>query len=423
MLKKSLVILSGILLSLSLVTSLMAGVTITHWSTGAGDVAIAWENEIAQKFEQLNSGVKIKFQHIPAGSMAQKVMVAVASGNPPDTLKDYAGRISSYWAQGVLESLNGTLSEEDLADFVPTILDLCTMDGNLIGYPFPFGTRSFGANMTILERAGVANLVPSGDNVEWTLDAFEEALAKVSELEGIYGTGFFAANPSGDYHTLGILQIFGGYLYQDGDHTKTTLNSEGSIRGLQWMIDMVEKGYATPGPAGTTDDHHVEAFWSGRIAFGGWVPRPERAQANYDSGMIEYLAEYRLLEFPHAEGIAAPPMFIGPDVICVFNDSQNIETAIEWAKFISGQESMQRWEDLNPLAIPSRKSIQTDNEWAKISQRMILKNGVGDLGFTSPFYLEVRNLLNAEMQAAFSKIKSPKEALDDFAKRLADLWK
>lgn len=420
MLKKILVMLLTVGLVMGLSSFGASEVVITHWSTGGGAVD-AMELELAEKFEQLHPGVKIVFEHIPAGNMAQKVMIAIASGETPDVLKEYVGRISSYWGQGAIESLNGTLSEEDLEDFIPTVMGLCTMDGNLIGYPYPFGARSFGVNMTLLERAGVSDLVPSGDSLEWGVEAFEQAIEKVSQLEGFYGTGFFAANPSGDYHTLGVIQMFGGYLYQDGDHTKTALNSEAGVRGVQWMIDTVDKGFATPGPAGTTDDHHVEAMWSGKIAFGGWVPDPDRAQANFDSGMIEYLADYRLLEFPHEEGVAPPPVFIGPDIVCVFKGSENKEMAIEWARFQSSREVMQRWLEVFP-GIPSRKSIRVDNEFTATIQSIIVKNGVGDLGFTSPFYQEVRGLLNAEVQAAFIGMKDPKQALDDFAQDLLGLW-
>lgn len=419
--KKTLIVLLTLGLVLCLSPFATSDVVIKNWSVGI-EAIDALELELAEKFEQLHPGVKIVFEHIPAGNMAQKVMIAIAADATPDVIKEYIGRVSSYWSQGAIESLNGTLSEEDLEDFIPTVMDLCTLDGNLIGYPFPFGARTFGANMTLLERAGVADLVPEGNILEWRLETFEQVLEKVSKLEGIYGTGFFAANSSGDYHTLGIIQIFGGYLYQNGDHTRTTLNSEAGVRGVQWMMDMVDKGYATPGPAGTTDDHHVEAFWSGKIAFGGWVPDKARAQTNYESEMIPYLADYRLLEFPHAEDVAPPPVFIGPDLVSVFKGSENKEMAIEWAKFQSSRENMPMWQEADPKGIPSRKSVRVENEYAATIQKIIVKNGVGDLGFTSPFYQEVRGLLNAELQAAFAGLKNPKQALDDFAQELSDLW-
>ena len=422
--RRSLLVLLVGMLVMSLTGPLMASeITIKHWLVGSEPSSTLYLG-IAQRFEQLHPNVEIELEHIPVGSMAEKVMLAIASDMTPDVLREYIGRVGSYWYAGALESLNGTLSEEDLEDSIPTVMDICTADGHLFAYPAPFGARTFGANMTILKRAGVANLVPSGENLEWSVEAFEQAMEKVSQLEGIYGTGFFAGTPFGDYHTLGLFQMFGAYLYQNGDYTKTTLNSEAGVRALEWMNDMVDRGIVAPGPAGTVDDHHVEAFWSGKYGFGGWVRSVEQAKVDYESGLSDYMIEYRLLEFPHVEGVTAPPVFIGPDVICVFKGSENKEMAIEWAKFQFSRKEMQRLQDGMPFGIPSRKSVKVNRDITLIAalQRIIVKNGVGDLGFISPFYQEVRSLFYPEMQAAYARIKTPKQALDDFANGILDLW-
>lgn len=394
---------------------------IRHWQ-GDTPFAVEWVEILIERFEKAHPEVKIETEYIPVGNMAQKVMIAIASDTTPDTLKDYIGRMSSWWKHGALESLSGTLSKEDLQDFYPSLIDLCKMDGQLIGYPWPLGVRSFGANMTLLERAGVAELVPSGENREWSLETFEQAAEKVSQFEGVYGTGFFASGCSGDYHMLGWFQSFGAYLYEDGDHTRTGLNTDAGVRALEWMIDLVDKSVAAPGMAGTTDDHHVEAFWSGKIGFGGWVPTEAQAKGNYESGMIDYLAEYRLLEFPHVEGVTAPPIFIGNDVASVFKDSEVKELAIEWTQCLASKEALELFIEMTPSAvIPSRRSIPAKGEYAQTMQRMIAKNGVGDLGLTSEFYLEVRNAQYPEFQAAFTGIKTPRRALDDFAKAVREI--
>lgn len=421
MLKKVLSILLVVGLLIIFAVPLAAEVKIMHWQ-GDDPAGIEWLEIMIQRFEKIHPGVKIETECIPVGNMAQKVMIAIASDTTPDTLREYIGRCSSWWKHGALGSLNGTLSEEDLEDFYPSLLELCSMDGNLIGYPFPFGCRTFGVNMTLLEKAGVADLMPKGDNRELSLETCEQALEKVSELEGVYGTGFFASGCSGDYHMLGWFQSFGGYLYQNGDHTRTTLNSEAGVRALEWMIDLVDRGIATPGPAGTVDDHHVEAMWSGKIAFGGWVPNPTMAKNNYESGTIDYLPEYRFLEFPHAKGVAPPPVFMGPDVASVFKGCEDRELAIEWAQFMTSREGTQFWVDEFAPVIPSRKSVHVESEIMNILKRIIEKNGVGDLGLTSPYYLEVRNLQYPELQAAFAKMKTPKRALDDFADAVRKLW-
>jgi len=407
-------------ISLVISTPLMSKTVIKHWAGGSlGD----FESIIIKMFEKRYPEIKVVPEYIPVGNMQQKVMIAIAADDTPDTLIDYFGRISSWWGQGALESLNGTLSKKDVEDFPSSLLELMSIDGNLVGYPTTMGARTFGANVTLLEKAGVANLLPKGDNYGWSLKDFETAAKKVSQLDGVYGTGFFCANPSGDYHMLGWFQSFGAYLYQNGDYTKTTLNYENGVKALEWMIDMVEKGYATPGPAGTTDDHHVEAFWSGKIAFGGWVPTPQQAEGNYKSGMINYLPKYRLLEFPHVEGVAPPPVFIGMDVLCLFKNSKVKEEAIKWMQYRTNRLSVEIQLEYFSPSVPARKSVPVEVEHIATVKKIIEHAGVGDLGLASPNYVKVRNLQYPELQAAFTGAKTAKQALDDFAKAVSELWK
>jgi len=418
--KKLLTSFTLLILVLGLTNICLSKVTIQYWQTQLSEL----DKQMISDFEKQFPDIKIQAEGIPAGNMHEKVMTAIAAGVPPDVLYDYIGRLGNWWTAGALQSLNGTLSQEDAEDFYPSVLKLFSMDGNLIAYPQPFGVRTYGVNKTILEKAGVANLLPQGINREMTIDTWMQIAEKVSALPGIYATSFFCANPSGDYYMLGYFQGFGGYLYQNGDYTKTTLNSEGGIKALEWMIDLVNKGYAMPGVAGTTDDHHVAHFYSGKIAFGGWFPTPEQAKANYEQGAIDYLAEYYLLEYPHLKEIAPPPIYAGPGGISVFKNTKNREAAIQFAQFWTNKENTKRRIGKTFL-LSTRKSVLPwqGSDIPTLLQNIISKNGIGDLGLTSPFYLQVRDLQCSALQAAFSGMKTPQEALDDFAKAVAELWK
>lgn len=420
MMRRILLGLLIIMLAMGFATPLIGSeVTMRHWSTG---VHREWGEVLAQRFEQAHPNVKIKHEYIPSEHMAEKTMIAIASDTTPDTLMGYIGRAASWWHLDVLESLSGTLPKEELEDYIPGLLEMLTIDGNLIAYPGLLGCRTFGANVNLLKQAGVESLVPSGESREWSLEAFNQALEKVSELEGVYGTGFFAGSTGGDYHTLGFFEMFGAYLYQDGDHTKTTLNTEDGVRTLDWIIDLVDRGIAAPGPAGTVGNNHREAFWSGKYGFGAHVPNPLQRKLNFESGMIDYPVEYRYVEFPHEEGVAPPPVFIGPDVVCVFKNSEDKKLAIEWAQFIMNREAIELLFTYCEHDPSPRRSVSPPLEHLGTLQRMMVKNGIGDLGLTSLHYREARNLFFPEIQAAFSGIKTPRQALDDFAEGVQKVW-
>ena len=421
MFKKLLIGMLVIGLTLGLMSSLAIGKTkVVYWSTEPPTLPEDVEHTL--QFEVLNPDIDVIRQYIPAGNASEKMMIAIASGNTPDVITDYLGRVSAYWDQDALESLNGTLSEEELNDYIPGLLDFCSINGNLIGYPVPYAGRLWAVNSVIAERAGVLNLIPQGENLEWGFDTFMVATRKINELEGIYPIGFFASGASGDYYTLIFFQMFGATLYEKGDHTKTTLNSNAGVEALEWMIQMVEEGLAPLGPAGMCDDDFVAMRAAGKIAFGGWPFTQKQAQEHYDNGLIDYVAKDIFIEPPHKMGTPAPPLFIGPPMFSVCKNASDKDAAIAFALYMTNAENTQKIADTYSR-IGTRKSTKTSSLKARVGQNIAMKNGIGDLGLTSPYYLEVRDLLYPQLQAAFMGQKTAKQALDDFAQAVSELWK
>lgn len=423
MFKKFMLGMLVIALALSLgIQALAEKTTITYWSMVPA--SCPWDTEIVEEFEKQFPDIKVNRKYIPSGNMKEKVMTAIAGGETPDVLTDDVRRIAAWSYQGALESLNGKLSEEDLNDFIPSLLESLTIEGNLIGYPLPYGSRRWGVNKTIVEKAGVVDLLPTGENREWFFEDFMKVVEAIAELdEDVYPLGFFANGCSGDYYTLVNFQMFGANLYENGDHTKTTLNSEAGVEALEWMINMVDRGYAPKGVAAITDDDFVAMRASGKVAFGGWPFVAKQRQAHYDNKLIDYLAEDYYIEPPHIKGTPAPPLFTSLITICVFKGDK-VDAALKFAEFYASKENTMKVVKAS-LQLSTRKSVPlfSESEAVKVPQYIALKNGIADSGITSPYYLEVRNLLYPELQAAFMGEKTPKEALDDFAEAVSALWK
>jgi len=402
----------------------LAGETITirHWMTPPNELYVS----LLEQFEEEHPNIKMEVEGIPPGNMAQKVMLAIAAGDTPDVLMDYLGRTSSWCHYDALELLNDTLTPEDIEDFYPSIIDLFTIDGNFFAYPGVYGVRTYMVNKTILERAGVANLLPQGLNREWTLDTWMKVAGKIKAL-GIYPTAFFCNGASGDYMTLENFKMFGASLYEDGNYRKTTLNSEAGVKALEWMLDIVKKEYAPRGIPGFTDDHYVEMFFSGKVAMGGMFTILDQtmAKTNFENKLIDYVADFYLVQTPHIKDAPAPGLYTGPNSFVLFKDKskERKEAGIKFIKFMTAKEAMQKICDAEQVSLSPRKSTVLLSETLKVAQKTIENNGIADLGIASPYYLEVRNLQFPELQAAFLGKKSPQQALDDFAKAVEKLWK
>ncbi len=94
-----------------------------------------WEVMQAEAFMKLHPHVKIEVEVIPFEDLTVRVPAAIAAGGAPDLLKDFLGRTAQYWHEGVLEPMENPVPQEELDDYLPSFVDMCTLDGHLHGLP------------------------------------------------------------------------------------------------------------------------------------------------------------------------------------------------------------------------------------------------------------------------------------------------
>jgi len=415
---KKAIVIALLVIGLGLTAFAADQVTIRFWRAPTDEKQMA----LLDYFQEHNPDINLVIEWIP-GNMRDKVLLAIAAGNPPDVLYDYPGRTMAWAAQGFLEPLNDTLTAFDYEDFLPGVIGLNSLDGNFFGYPFGCSYRAIQVNRTLCEEAGVAHLLPTEPGRNWTFETYMEVATAIKGL-GVYPFGFFAKATAGDYYTLTNFQIFGASLYENGDYTKTTLNSEAGVRALQWMIDMVGQGYAPRGVAGLSADDFIDMKFRGQIGIGGWCYPLKQLELNVENGIIDYVPDWYFVAVPHIEGIPGPPAYMAWNQTVVFKGQspEKLAASKRLAVFLGSREVYELLS--HPTALPTRKSCNVDHldEFGKLQVEWALVNGVGDLGYCSPFYLEVRDLQHVALQEAFMGLKTPKEALDDFAANVAALW-
>lgn len=394
-------------------------VTVRFWRAPTDEKQMA----LLDYFQEQNPDINLVIEWIPPANIREKVLLAIAAGDPPDVLYDYPGRTMALAAQGFLEPLEDTLTAEDYDDFIPGVIGLNSLDGHFYGYPFGCSYRAIEVNMDLCEEAGVAHLLPTGPGRNWTFEAFMKVADGIKSL-GVYPFAFFAKATSGDYYMLTYFQMFGASLYEGGDYTKTTLNSEAGVRALQWMIDMVGQGYAPKGVAGLSADDFISMKVRAQVGIGGWCWTKEQLQLNVDNGIIDYIPNWYFVSLPHVEGIPGPPAYMAWNQTVVFK-GQSPETLAASKRLARWLGSTEPYELLSHAhAMPTRKSASVDHlqEFGRLQVEWVSINGVADLGYCSPFYLEVRDLQHVALQEAFMGLKTPKKALDDFAEAVAKLW-
>lgn len=386
------------------------GLTGTEENGEFGD----WEKKVAEDYMKEHSNVKIEYENLPWNGGPEKVEVAIASKTQPDVLEDGTLRGFGYAGQGVLLTFDDELTEEERADIIDTEWDQVEYtDGTHIAMPWGNMAGFLVINKTLFEKAGAADLLPTEGDRSWTFDEFEKALAAVSK-DGVYGMALVAGNEQGDAKGMNLLRGFGASILSP-DGSKATLNTPEGVKALEWMASLIDKGYAMPGAETITAPDAIDYFSQQKIAImdgasTGNIAEFEQRMERGESEEFEITWALTPTDGTHEGGFNANP-------VCVMafksGDEAREKAAIDFTKFVTSGENAKAVQYAKLM--PTRKSASDLYEGDEIMtwSSEIMKYGV-DPGFISPAYSKIRAVLYPELQALYTKAKTPERVAADF---------
>ena len=212
-------------------------------------------------FEKANPDVKVEIISLPWGQAFEKLATMVAGGEAPDVVEMPDWWMGLYGGSGQLVDLDERLASwngtGDLTD--KTLAMARLVDNKAYQIPYGFYLRAMFYNKKLLNEAGV-------DGPPQTMDDFMEASKKVSALPGKYGycmrggVGGF----NGWIMMAATMNGTNEFFTEDG---KSRLNEPDSVKGIQFLLDIYQKGYAPKDSVNWGFNEIVAGFYSGTCAF------------------------------------------------------------------------------------------------------------------------------------------------------------
>jgi multiple sugar transport system substrate-binding protein len=238
------------------------------WFPGIGEERDVLDAQVAD-FNAMQDAIVIDAVQLPEGSYNDQVNAAALAGDLP-CLLDFDGPfLSNYAWSGYLTPLDGYLSDDLRADFLPSIINQGTYGGHLYGLgTFDSGLAIWG-NKAYLDEAGVR--IPTSIDDPWTKEEFSDALEKLQALPEVdYAIDFKINYGAGEWFTYGfspILQSFGGDLIDRSDYESAdgVLNGPESVEAMTYFQSLFEDGYAEASQ--TVDD----CFYRSKTCALSWV--------------------------------------------------------------------------------------------------------------------------------------------------------
>jgi multiple sugar transport system substrate-binding protein len=332
--------------------------TITFWH-GATDIGLQALEKMVASFEEKNPDIKVKMVYTEASEGAdQKLLTAVAGGNPPDVALFDRFKVGSWAAQDALTDLTDMAAADGITGdiYYQYAWDEANYQGKLYGLPYTTDSRMLYYNKDHFEAAGL-----DPENPPKTLQELEAAADKLTKKDGNRFTqiGFIPWYGQGWLYGWGW--SFGGDFYNE-ETGEVTANDPKIVEALTWMSDVAQK-YGVEDIAGfesSAGSGAMDPFISGQISM--------KVDGNWTISAIEKYKpdmNYGVTPIPTPTGTDFTT-WSGGHAVIIPEGAPNVEAAWEFVKYFGTEEGQEVYfgelpGDLSVIASVNEKLGRDDN--------------------------------------------------------------
>jgi len=361
---------------------------------------------VLDRFRSEHPDIDVKVEQLTWQSGREKIVAAIAAGRPPDLAE-----LGSTFLPGLVA--DSTLV--DLTDSIPELVGtlrgwpVAVYRGRAYAIPWMLGTRAMFVNTDLLARAGLS---PERPPETWA--EFAQATARIDGLgQGVKGFGMNSGEREVLFKKFMPFAWGNGGSILDSSMTRSVVASPQNIEALRW--------YLTLKPHSLLDRQEMldEAFTRGRVGFaisGPWMLRklPESAPTLHFT--------VTLMPRPAANR-GLPASFAGAEALGIFRGSKEKAAALTLARFLVREENAMPLYVATGNAFPAAYAAEQDTYFVshpldKVFVRQLLTAVAPPV---HPRWVEIEEILNAELEEAIYGKKSAEEALRSADKKIQAL--
>ena len=278
----------GIAASVAMAAGLLSGASVVS-AADTEDVTLwyYWENEghqqamneMIEEYNQSQDQYKMKAIYVPFTDFKKQLSIGASANELPDLVLLDSPDHASYASMGIFADLTGKF---DVDSYYEGPVASATYEDTLYGVPFGCNCLSLYYNVDMLKDAGI--------EPPTTWDELKEA-AQALTTESVTGLAFCSLqNEEGTFN-------FSPWLWSTGA-TSYEMDSEGGIRALSFIKELVESGAMSKECINWTQGDVMNQFISGNVAMmvnGPWQIETMRAEApdlNWDVTLLPKDKEY-----------------------------------------------------------------------------------------------------------------------------------
>lgn len=310
------------LLAATLTGSMMAGMVVPCFAEDkgnggsitvlveSGSPAEALANNTAADFEK-ETGCKVVIDAVAYTGMYDKLSTEIKAGQAAHDV----ACMDFVWLAAFADAIE-PITGADTSDFLPTLEESGTIDGNLLGYPMWVNSK------ILIYRK---DLIPE-DKVPKTWDEYK-ALAEELKTDDMYGTTVFGSGTDAVCSFLDFACQAGaeGLVYdKDGN---VNITDQAYVDALNFMVEMANADYSPTDSLATAATESQELFTNGKVAM----------QLNWSHqypAAVKALGADKVGCAPMISGSAGIGATTGPWYECVMKGSENKEMAKKYVEYM-----------------------------------------------------------------------------------------
>lgn len=366
-------------------------------------------------FEAQHPGASVEWIDVPFQGAQEKFVVDARAGTLPDVVNLNPNFAQPLVADGTFLELDA--AAPDVADlYVPGAWDAFAVPGEEghFGFPWYLTSEVTMYNAALFEEAGL--------DVDSPPTTFEELYAQARQLAEAGDGGFYGIHPALENKVATDMVKLGIPLLNE-DQTEWVFNTPEAVTYVETLTDLYQDGVMPPDAL--TEDHskEIEAYQAGRIAL---FPSGPNFLTIVRENAPDVADVTRVAPQITSEGGVANMAVMG---LLVTADSDNLPTAVEFAKFMTNGENQLAFSKIVTVlpsvveALEDPYFTDTSDGTVESQARAISAEQIATAENMVPVQFDdrVKAALIGQIQLAMNGDISAKEALDRAAEEANEI--